>query len=123
MSQLFIILSGVFGALGVALAAAAAHGGEAAVLGPASQMLLFHAPALLALGLYGHAAGQLSRGFAWGGAILALGAALFAGAVAGRHFLGQPPFPMAAPTGGTLMMLGWFVILVAGALLARPRLS
>jgi uncharacterized membrane protein YgdD (TMEM256/DUF423 family) len=123
MSQFLIILAGACGAIGVALAAASAHGGDAAALGPASQMLLVHAPALLALGLYGRASGHLPRGFAWGGAALALGAALFAGAVAGRHFLGQPPFPMAAPTGGTLMMAGWFVILVAGALLARPRLG
>jgi uncharacterized membrane protein YgdD (TMEM256/DUF423 family) len=123
MSQFFLILSGAFGALGVALAAASAHGGDAAALGSASQMLLVHAPALLALGLYGRAAGHLPRGFVFGGTALALGAALFAGAIAGRHFLGQPPFPMAAPAGGTLMMLGWFVILVAGALLAKPRLG
>lgn len=123
MTRFFIILSGAFGALGVALAAGAAHGGEADVLRPASDMLLFHAPALLALGLYGRATGALPRGLAWGGAVLGLGAALFAGAVAGRHFLGQPPFPMAAPTGGTLMMAGWFVLLLAGALLARPRLG
>ena len=123
MSQFFIMLAGAFGALGVALAAGAGHGGGADVLGPASQMLLFHAPVLLALGLYGRATGDLPRGLVWGGAVLALGAALFAGALAGRHYLGQPPFPMAAPAGGTLMMLGWFIILVAGVLLGRPRLG
>jgi uncharacterized membrane protein YgdD (TMEM256/DUF423 family) len=120
MSQLFVIVAGLYGALGVALAAVAAHGGAATTLGSASQMLLFHAPALLALGLYGRVAGTgpVLQG---GGIALMLGAALFAADLASRHYRGgQNLFPMAAPSGGTLMILGWAIILVAGVLLRKP---
>ncbi|BCJ91705.1 membrane protein [Terrihabitans soli] len=119
MSQLFIIFAGLFGALGVGFAAAAAHGGGGATLGPASQMLLFHAPALLALGLYGRASNPGLVLQAGGGAIL-LGVALFAGDLVSRHYRdGQSLFLMAAPSGGTIMILGWALILIAGVLLVR----
>ena len=119
MTQLFIMLAGLFGAIGVGFAAGAAHGGDAGALGPASNMLLFHAPALLALGLYGRTLAALPRSLAAGGAFIALGAALFAAALAGRYYFGMPPFPMAAPTGGTLMMAGWAIVLAGGLLLGR----
>jgi uncharacterized membrane protein YgdD (TMEM256/DUF423 family) len=118
MTQLFVIAAGLFGALGVGLAAAAAHGAGAANLGTASQMLLFHAPALLALGLYGRIA-SAGRVLLLGGLALLLGTALFAGDLASRHYRGEGLFPMAAPTGGTTMILGWAIILVAGVLLRR----
>jgi uncharacterized membrane protein YgdD (TMEM256/DUF423 family) len=120
MSQIFVIFAGLYGAIGVAFAAVAAHGGAATTLGSASQMLLFHAPALLALGLYGRVAapGAVLQA---GGIALLLGVALFAADLASRHYRGgQGLFPMAAPSGGTLMILGWAIILVAGVLLRRP---
>ena len=46
--RILVILAGIMGADGVILAAAAAHQGDAARLGPASSMLLFHAIAVLA---------------------------------------------------------------------------
>jgi len=42
-----VALAGLMGASGVALAAASAHGGDAALLAPASSMLLFHASAVI----------------------------------------------------------------------------
>lgn len=118
MDKFLVILAGVFGALGVALAAGAAHGGGADALGPASQMLLFHAPVLLALGLFGASA---RSPLFWGGLVIAFGTALFAGALASRYYLGQPPFPMAAPVGGTSLMLGWAIIVFGGMLLRRAN--
>jgi uncharacterized membrane protein YgdD (TMEM256/DUF423 family) len=119
MAQLFVIFAGIYGALGVAFAAIAAHGGAATTLGSASQMLLFHAPALLALGLFMRTVNAGIVLQAGGGAIL-LGVLLFAGDLASRHFRdGQSLFPMAAPSGGTLMILGWSLIVIAGALLRR----
>jgi uncharacterized membrane protein YgdD (TMEM256/DUF423 family) len=119
MSQVFVIFAGLYGALGVAFAAVAAHGGAATTLGSASQMLLFHASALLALGLYGRTAG-LGTVFQAGGGALLLGVLLFAGDLASRHYRGgQGLFPMAAPSGGSLMILGWALILIGGALLRR----
>lgn len=120
MPQFLIVFAGLYGALGVAFAAIAAHGGAATTLGSASQMLLFHAPALLAIGLYGRATGQLSFSLQAGGLALLLGAGLFAADLASRHYRGQALFPMAAPSGGTLMIFGWAVIVIAGVLLRRP---
>jgi uncharacterized membrane protein YgdD (TMEM256/DUF423 family) len=118
MAEVFVIFAGLYGALGVAFAAMASHGGAPTTLGSASQMLLFHAPALLALGLYSR---TVNVGYvlpAGGGAIL-LGAGLFAADLAMRHFRGHGLFPMAAPSGGSLMILGWLLILVGGVLLRR----
>jgi uncharacterized membrane protein YgdD (TMEM256/DUF423 family) len=118
MSQVFVIFAGLFGALGVAFAAVAAHGGAASTLGAASQMLLFHAPALLALGLYMRTVNAGLVLPAGGGAML-VGAGLFAADLAMRHYRGHGLFPMAAPSGGSLMILGWSLILIAGVLLRR----
>ncbi|MFC5066604.1 DUF423 domain-containing protein [Flaviflagellibacter deserti] len=119
MSQFFIIVAGVFGALGVSLAAVASHTAGATSLGSASSMLLFHAPALLAIGLFGRASGPGGLTLNLGGLVLLVGAALFAGDLAMRFYKGTALFPMAAPTGGTMMIAGWAVIVVAGILLRR----
>ncbi len=118
MSKFFIIVAGIFGALGVALAAVATHAAGATSLGSASSMLLFHAPALLAIGLFGRpGAGSFTLNL--GGLIILVGATLFAGDLAMRFYQGTALFPMAAPTGGTMMIAGWAVIVVAGILLRR----
>lgn len=108
-----LLLAGLSGGLGVALSAMAAHvpGGE--LLSSAANMLLFHAPAFLALAAL-RATGP--RGvLAVGTLALAVGLALFAGDLTSRVMLGDRLFPMAAPTGGSLMILGWAGILLAGA--------
>ncbi len=112
----FVAAAGLMGAAGVALAAAAAHGGDARELGAASAICLAHAPALLALGLSG---GRLRLG-ALAAILLFAGAGLFSLDMASRHFWGGPVFPMAAPTGGTTAILGW-VVLAIGALLPQGR--
>ncbi len=47
--RILIILAGIMGADGIILAAASAHQADAARLGSASSMLLFHATAVLAV--------------------------------------------------------------------------
>jgi uncharacterized membrane protein YgdD (TMEM256/DUF423 family) len=47
----------------------------------------------------------------------ALGTILFSGDVALRAFAGQRLFPMAAPTGGIILILAWLVL--AAAALAK----
>jgi uncharacterized membrane protein YgdD (TMEM256/DUF423 family) len=42
-----------------------------------------------------------------------LGGGLFAGDVSMRAFAGQRLFPMAAPAGGTILMIGWLILAVA----------
>jgi uncharacterized membrane protein YgdD (TMEM256/DUF423 family) len=113
--RILIILAGVLGADGVVLAALAAHEPDAARLGAASSMLLFHASA--ALGTVALAERAIIRrriGLAAGfGFVLA--AALFAGDLTLRQFAGHGLFPMAAPTGGTLLIASWLVLALAAA--------
>ncbi len=109
--RILILAGGLAGATGVALSAAAAHagGGNVAV---AATFLLAHAPLLLIAGLL---PGRLLSA---AGATALLGVALFAGDLLMRHYAGGRLFPMAAPLGGSLMILGW---LVAGAAGLRRR--
>jgi len=113
--RLLIGLAGLMGAAGVALAAASAHGADASRLATASAMLLFHATAILAT------VALLARGLLHGGIGLvaafdfAAGAALFAGDLTFRQYAGHALFPYAAPTGGTIMILGWLAVSVAAA--------
>jgi uncharacterized membrane protein YgdD (TMEM256/DUF423 family) len=110
--------AGLAGVLGVALSAAAVHSGAGQTLETAARFLMFHAPALLgiaalvAAGLVRPALGRLA-GFG-----LVVGLVLFSGDLAVRAFYGVPLFPMAAPTGGVVLMLGW---LLAGAAVVFPR--
>ncbi len=112
-SMILLILAGLMGAAGVVLAAVAAHGKPGAGLEGASQMLLFHAVAILG------AAALLDLGRLWrpmGLIALAgwvIGSALFSGDVALRAFAGQRLFPMAAPSGGTILILAWLALAVS----------
>ncbi|WP_454286266.1 DUF423 domain-containing protein [Rhizobium arsenicireducens] len=110
-----LLLTGVIGAAGVAMAAAATHMGGA-LLGPASAMCLAHAPALLAL----YACGDKIRTSSLSALAMVIGVLLFAGDLAAKQFLGSGLFPMAAPSGGMLMMAGW-LLAGAGALFPPRR--
>jgi uncharacterized membrane protein YgdD (TMEM256/DUF423 family) len=113
--QILIILAGVMGADGVILAAASAHQGDAARLLPASSMLLFHATAVLAavaLTERGIIHVRIGIAAAFG---FVVAAALFAGDLTMRQYAGHSLFPMAAPTGGTLLIVSWVVLAVAAA--------
>jgi uncharacterized membrane protein YgdD (TMEM256/DUF423 family) len=119
LTRVLIVVAGLFGAAGVALAAAAAHVPDAGRLGPASSMLLFHASAVLAATLLAerglvHRIAGLAATFG-----LVVGTALFAGDLTLRQFAGHGLFPMAAPTGGTLLIASWLLLGLAGALAPR----
>lgn len=111
--RLLIGLAGLMGAAGVALAAASAHGADASRLATASSMLLFHATAIVAT------TAVLARGLLHGGIGLiaafgfVIGAALFAGDLTLRQYAGHALFPMAAPTGGTVMIASWLAVTLA----------
>ncbi len=112
--RLFVLFGGIFGLLGVALAAAATHMGDQHLLGNASTMSLAHAPVLVALGL----AHERLKTATPAGALMLLGTLLFVGDLLKRHYTGSALFSMSAPTGGILMMGGWLVIAL-GALWPR----
>ena len=113
--RILIILAAIMGADGVILAAASAHQPDATRLASASSMLLFHSTAVLA------AVALIERGIvhagigiaaAWG---FVIAAALFATDLTLRQYAGHSLFPMAAPTGGTLLIVSWLALAVAAA--------
>lgn len=121
MPSLVIVVAALMGACGVGLAAAAAHGGGSANLTTAAFLLLVHAAAILAAVTLA-ALRLLQRPLALAAmTAFAVGGALFAGAMAMRAFAGQRLFPMAAPTGGTLLLAGWLVLAVAAVLAGMAR--
>ena len=114
-----LVLAGLMGAAGVVLAALAAHAAAGAGLDGASRMLLLHAVAVLAT------SALTASGHLWGAAAhLAtvgwiVGGTLFAGDVALRALTGHRLFPMAAPTGGTLLIVAWLIFALAAAAACR----
>ncbi len=111
MAGLIVSIGGVFGLLGVAAAAYAAHGAADNRLSSAvALILLAHGPALVAL------AGHLPRSKLVGLAVLliVLGAALFSGDVMLKAVGRAGLFARAAPTGGFLLMAGWLVVIIIG---------
>jgi uncharacterized membrane protein YgdD (TMEM256/DUF423 family) len=113
--RILIVLAAIMGADGVILAAAAAHQADAARLGSASSMLLFHASAVLgtvALAERGVIHARIGTSAAWG---FVVAAALFATDLSLRQYAGHSLFPFAAPTGGTLLIASWLALAVAAA--------
>lgn len=120
MTRLWIALGAVAGLLAVAMAALAAHGLEA--IGPARLTMLhnanemqgWHALALLFCGLWAPRGGRLADA---AGAAFTLGLLLFCGAVDTLALTGASPalsgvsLAVLAPIGGTLLMLGWLLVL------------
>jgi uncharacterized membrane protein YgdD (TMEM256/DUF423 family) len=82
-------------------------------------MLLFHAPAVIAA-CAAIASGLISRPVGIAAAIvLLIGVALFSGDLALRAYAGSRLFPMAAPTGGMVMMVGWALLALAAFISLR----
>jgi uncharacterized membrane protein YgdD (TMEM256/DUF423 family) len=113
--RILVGFAGLMGACGVILAALSAHGADASRLLPASSMLLFHAAAVLAtiaLAVRGPINAAVALVPAWG---FVAGSALFAADLSLRQFAGHALFPLAAPTGGTLLIASWLALAVAAA--------
>ncbi|MEO5806975.1 DUF423 domain-containing protein [Devosia sp.] len=112
ISRAVIGLGGGVGALGVVAAAAGSHGVESRNYSSIAAICLSHGPLLVALGLYG----LRNRWFTAATAMLALGTTLFAGDLLVLQQWGSSPFALAAPIGGTAMILGWLLIIVAAVM-------
>jgi uncharacterized membrane protein YgdD (TMEM256/DUF423 family) len=112
--RIIVLAAGLMGAAGVILGAVAAHvtTGGTLVLS-ASSMLLFHAPAaILAVLLADRQIIYPRLGLVAAGGFV-VGATLFSTDLTVLQFLKHRLFPMAAPSGGTLMILSWFVLAIA----------
>lgn len=111
-----VAFGGAAGLTGVALSAAAAHLSSGPSLDIAARFLLVHAPAFLGL------SALVAAGFVhpvlgrMAGLVLGLGLVLFCGDLALRALRGSALLPMAAPTGGVCLMLGWALVAIAAML-------
>ncbi len=127
MSPLWLIVAGLDGALLVVLGAAGAHGIEAGsdaenLFQTASQYHAWHALAIALVGFGGgRAEGAMGKVVHAAGSLFLLGTVLFCGALYVRAFGGGGLFPMAAPIGGTLFILGWLALAAIGGLALRAR--
>jgi uncharacterized membrane protein YgdD (TMEM256/DUF423 family) len=119
-SRIHILFAAFMGAVGVAFWAMAAHraGGESLVT--SAQFLLIHACAVLGLTACRKQALIHDRIASIASAGLILGTVLFSGDIALRVLAGGRLFPMAAPVGGSLLILGWLVAGVS-AVWRRPQ--
>jgi uncharacterized membrane protein YgdD (TMEM256/DUF423 family) len=105
--------AGLMGASGVA-AAASAHVAGAGRLSSVALVLLAHAAAILGLTARAADGAPFARVWLASALVLALGAALFSGDIALLTLRGARLFPMAAPTGGVAMIIGWLIASGAG---------
>lgn len=122
MTSTLLALACLMGACGVGLAAAAAHGAPGSGLDGAAYLLLFHAVAILGT------TSLAQQRLVWRplglvamvGFVIAGG--LFAADISMRAFAGHRLFPMAAPIGGTLLILSWLALGAAAIVtMARAR--
>lgn len=116
MQRLLWTLGALAGLTAVGMASAAAHALNAlppdhlAMIRAALQMHGWHALALLACALWLPRGGRFTIA---AGLCFAAGLLLFCGAVYGQG-LGWWHVPLAAPIGGSTLMLGWLLLAVGG---------
>lgn len=116
MQRLWMGLGALAGLAAVVMAAVGAHAlpgrldpAAQAMAASATQMLGWHALALLACGLWAPRGGRLVD---LAGVAFAAGLLLFCGAV-DTHALAGVSLGVVAPTGGTLLMLGWGLLFLS----------
>jgi len=119
------VVAALLGAAGVLLAALSTHadGGEFGRTG--AMFLILHAAALIGIAAHVRLADwRTARALLIAGGALALGTLLFSGDLTARAFAGARLFPMAAPSGGSLMILSWIalaIVFAVGAMRAENR--
>ena len=114
-SHLLVVLGALFGAGGVALSAAAAHVSGGTSVETAARFLLFNAPVLVLVPVLARL-GLAAPGLALSaGGVIGLGVLLFSGDLAMRGLRGAALFPMAAPSGGMLLIAGFLMLALAAA--------
>ncbi len=113
--RLIGLSAGVAGAAGVATLAVGAHAVTGANLDVAGSILLFRAAALLALA---NADGRRLRGLC--ALLFVAGCLLFSGELIFKAAMARSLFPMAAPSGGVALILGWLAVAVGSLLPSRP---
>jgi uncharacterized membrane protein YgdD (TMEM256/DUF423 family) len=111
------VVAALMGAAGVVLAALSTHadGGEFGRTG--AMFLILHAAALVGVAAHvRNADWRPARALLIVGGALALGTLLFSGDLTAHAFAGVRLFPMAAPSGGPLMILSWIALAIVFAM-------
>jgi uncharacterized membrane protein YgdD (TMEM256/DUF423 family) len=109
MEKPLTVLAALFGLCGIILAAMAGHMKALPNLRTASDICLFHAPALIAI-LAARRIGLLDAKLSLiASAVLAAGVMVFCGDLVFRSFQGYTLIPVLAPAGGVLMIGGWLL--------------
>jgi uncharacterized membrane protein YgdD (TMEM256/DUF423 family) len=112
-----LVIIGAAGGHGVIEDPALVH-----LFGLAADYQAWHGLALLAIGLAGGRASGLPRRLihVTAGAFL-LGTVLFSGSLYLHALTGAVPIPVLTPLGGGILIVGWFVLAVAGLTLIGRR--
>ncbi|WP_020175861.1 DUF423 domain-containing protein [Methyloferula stellata] len=118
-----VAAAGLAGAAGVAEAAYAAHQSSEPLLQVSSHFLLLHAAAVIAIAAFACSFPQKPRLMLSAASLLLFGCILFCGDLSVRAFAGSRLFPMAAPLGGSSLIIGWLATAVAALLLLRKPAS
>lgn len=129
MRKWWIPLAAFLGLTGVGMGAYASHGlgfiadpvvreAARATLQTAVQQQMFHALALLAVGV-ATLKGSVNRWWCAAGGLFAVGVLLFSGLIYLRTFSGIEALRPLVPWGGTCLMLGWLMVGIAGYQTAR----
>lgn len=129
MRKLWIPAAALLGVTGVGMAAYASHGlgfmadpqareAARATLQLAVQQQMFHALALLGIGILA-LKGLGSRWLCAAGGLILLGVLLFSGLIYLRTFTGIEALRPLVPWGGTCLMLGWLALGFGGFQAAR----
>jgi len=111
-----VAIAALAGAIGVAEAAYAAHGSPDPLLQTSSNFLLLHAAAVIAVTSFALSPPNTSRAMLIAASLLMAGTLLFCGDLSVRAITGARLFPMAAPVGGSLQIIGWLAIAISAML-------
>lgn len=128
--RIWIALAGLLGAVGVGMGAYASHGlgfiadvavreATRATLQQAVQQQLFHALALLGVGVLAQRA--QSRWLLLSGLLFTVGVLLFSGLIYLRILGGVDSLRAFVPWGGSSLILGWLALAVAACQMPRSQ--
>ena len=111
-TELDLMLAGLLGAGGVADAALAAHVTGGGPLAQAAEIMMIHAAAIVGLVAFRRGAADAPTAVGKIALAMGLGAAIFGLDLTLLAFAGLHLFPMAAPIGGTVLILSWLALAV-----------
>lgn len=120
----WLIIAGLYGAIGVAAGAWASHGlAEGSVeqrfADTASRYQLLHAAVLAASCALSLRRGAARLALGAARAMFTLGTLFFCGALYSLALGFGAPFPGSAPSGGSMLIVGWLCLAAAGAFALR----